>query len=149
MDDYENLGERNRTLYIAKSRGMEHSQQIREFRLTDKGIRLIDVYLSPGGILTGSARAARQVQDEAEELVRGQKLAHLGRELERAQALFQAEMAALQARFEYNRDEIQLAMNQEENHAATLKREREYLATIRKADAPPSPGKKTRREYSG
>jgi circadian clock protein KaiC len=52
-------GERNRTLYILKSRGMKHSNQIREFQLSKKGIQLIDVFISKEGVLLGSARDAR------------------------------------------------------------------------------------------
>ena len=49
-------GELNRALYVLKSRGMDHSNQIREFLLTDHGLQLLDVYLGPDGVLTGSAR---------------------------------------------------------------------------------------------
>src|SRR5581483_6135469 len=59
LRDIELGGERNRGLYILKSRGMAHSNQIREFRLTDHGIDLIDVYLGPGGAPTGSIRLAQ------------------------------------------------------------------------------------------
>jgi circadian clock protein KaiC len=56
--DIEFNGERNRGLYVMKSRGMKHSNQVREFVITDKGLNLIEVYLGPGGVLTGSARQA-------------------------------------------------------------------------------------------
>lgn len=59
-------GERNRLLYVLKSRGMAHSNQIREFLLTDRGVKLRDVYLGPGGVLTGSARVAREAEDRRE-----------------------------------------------------------------------------------
>ena len=62
----ENGGERNRTLYIAKSRGMAHSEQIREFRFTNDGVQLLDVYVGPGGVLTGSARIAKEAEDQTE-----------------------------------------------------------------------------------
>jgi circadian clock protein KaiC len=61
-------GERNRVLYVLKSRGMAHSNQIREFNLTDHGVQLRDVYLGPGGVLTGSARVAREAEERREEL---------------------------------------------------------------------------------
>jgi circadian clock protein KaiC len=63
-------GERNRLLYVLKSRGMAHSNQIREFLLTDRGVRLRDVYLGPGGVLTGSARVAREAAERREEALR-------------------------------------------------------------------------------
>ncbi len=61
--DIELEGERNRGLYILKSRGMKHSNQVREFLLTDHGIELLDVYTGPNGVLTGSARRAQEEKD--------------------------------------------------------------------------------------
>ncbi len=56
-------GERNRLLYVLKSRGMAHSNQMREFRLSDRGIELLDVYVGPGEVLTGSARLVQESRD--------------------------------------------------------------------------------------
>ena len=67
LRDIEIGGERNRGLYVLKSRGMAHSNQIREFLLSDRGIDIVDVYLGPGGVLTGSARVAQEAQEKAEE----------------------------------------------------------------------------------
>jgi circadian clock protein KaiC len=53
-------GQRNRSIYIQKARGMAHSNQIREFVLSDRGIRLLDVVETPGGVLTGRARTKGQ-----------------------------------------------------------------------------------------
>ena len=64
--EIESDGERNRGLYILKSRGMAHSNQVREFRMTDQGIELIDVYLGTDGVQVGAAREARMIRDEAE-----------------------------------------------------------------------------------
>jgi circadian clock protein KaiC len=68
LRDIENQGERNRGLCILKSRGMAHSNQMREFLLTDEGIDLIDVYIGPGGVLTGSARCTREAEEAGETL---------------------------------------------------------------------------------
>jgi circadian clock protein KaiC len=65
LRDIETNGERNRGLYVLKSRGMAHSNQIREFLLTDEGIELVDVYVGPGGALTGTARQAMETQERA------------------------------------------------------------------------------------
>lgn len=65
LRDIELGGERNRGLYILKSRGMAHSNQIREFGLTDHGIDLIDAYLGPEGVLTGSMRLAQEARESA------------------------------------------------------------------------------------
>ncbi|MGB6067738.1 MAG: circadian clock protein KaiC [Desulfomonilaceae bacterium] len=136
----ESSGERNRTLYIAKSRGMEHSDQIREFRLTSRGVELLDVYLGPKGILTGSARAAAEAQDRAESMIRSQKIEHMQRELEQKQALFEAEMAALQAKFEYEQAEIQKVIGEEKSCETRRKQHIAQLAVMRKADVMPPPG---------
>ena len=65
LRDIELGGERNRAMYVLKSRGMAHSNQIREFLLTDRGIELQDVYLGPEGVLTGSARQAQEAREKA------------------------------------------------------------------------------------
>jgi circadian clock protein KaiC len=72
--DIETGGERNRGLYIIKSRGMDHSNQIREFLLTDKGINLLDVYVGPSGVLTGSARLTQEAQEKGTELAHQQEI---------------------------------------------------------------------------
>ena len=60
LRDIELGGERNRGMYVLKSRGMAHSNQIREFLLTDHGIELKDVYVGPEGVLTGSCAWPRR-----------------------------------------------------------------------------------------
>src|SRR5687767_4862471 len=68
--DIESNGERNRGMYIMKSRGMKHSNQVREFVITDKGLDLVDVYLGNDGVLTGSAREAQQMLETTGEVLR-------------------------------------------------------------------------------
>ena len=63
--DIEVAGERNRGLYVLKSRGMAHSNQIREFVLTDRGIDLLDVRVGPEGVLIGSRRLAQEAREHA------------------------------------------------------------------------------------
>src|SRR5205085_565588 len=65
LRDIELNGERNLGLYVLKSRGMPHSNQIREFLLSDNGIKLVNVYVGAGGVLTGSARKAQEAQEAA------------------------------------------------------------------------------------
>jgi circadian clock protein KaiC len=83
LRNIESGGERNRGLYIMKSRGMEHSNQVREFRLTKKGVNLLDVYTGPGGALTGSARMAQEAQEKAQTLSRQREIERNQREIER------------------------------------------------------------------
>jgi circadian clock protein KaiC len=90
-------GERNRTLFVLKSRGMNHSNQVREMLLTDKGITLRDAYLGASGVLTGSARLAQEARDrEAELLQRDESLRH-ERLLVGRQKTLAAQLASLQA----------------------------------------------------
>ena len=79
----ESNGERNRGLFVLKSRGMAHSNQIREFRLTSRGIDLLDVYVGPGGVLTGTARVAQQAREASEEMVRQAEFHARKRQLDR------------------------------------------------------------------
>ncbi|HEX2222957.1 MAG TPA: circadian clock protein KaiC, partial [Thermoanaerobaculia bacterium] len=65
LRELEANGERNRGLYVLKSRGMAHSNQVREFLLTSRGIELADVYIGPEGVLTGSARLAEDARRKA------------------------------------------------------------------------------------
>ncbi len=67
LRDLESAGERNRGMYILKSRGMAHSNQIREFVISCQGIDLIDVYRGPEGVLTGSLRIAQLAREKAGE----------------------------------------------------------------------------------
>jgi circadian clock protein KaiC len=107
LRDIELNGERNRGLYVLKSRGMPHSNQIREFVITDRGIRLLPVYVGPGGVLTGSARVAQESRESAESLVRHQQTEGRKRELERRRLAMEAQIAALRAAFDADAAEIE------------------------------------------
>jgi circadian clock protein KaiC len=88
--DIELGGERNRGLYVLKSRGMKHSNQIREFHITAEGIQLEDVYVGPEGVLTGSMRAAQEARERAEALALQGEIEAKQRELERLRAALEA-----------------------------------------------------------
>ena len=83
LRDIESAGERNRGLYVLKSRGMPHSNQIREFLITPEGVQLKDVYVGPEGVLTGSMRAAQEVREAAEALALQQEVETKQREVDR------------------------------------------------------------------
>jgi circadian clock protein KaiC len=131
-------GERTRALSILKSRGMEHSNQNREFLITSHGVQLRDVYLGPGGVLTGSARLAREAEDTAERLARQQEIDLRRRELERQRALMDAQVAAIRAEFEAREAETLALIEREQGREAQLARERVEMAWSRKADAAPT-----------
>jgi circadian clock protein KaiC len=134
LRDIESNGERNRLLYLLKSRGMEHSNQVREFHLTRSGVELVDVYLGPGGVLTGTARAVQEAQEKAAALARRQEIEQKQRELERKRKAMEAEITALQAQFETEREEIERMLHQEELHEQTLLQQQVERARFRKAD---------------
>lgn len=122
--DIENGGERNRGLYVIKSRGMAHSNQVREFLITDRGIKLEEVYVGPGGVLTGSLRAAQEAKERAELLERRQSLELRQRELERKRAATKAQIAALELELESTEAEARLIALQDEARAAVFAEDR-------------------------
>jgi circadian clock protein KaiC len=100
LRDIEIGGERNRGLYILKSRGMAHSNQIREFLLTDKGIMLRDVYVGMEGVLTGSARLAQEARNNSEKYLLRQAIEQRKLNLERKRKSLEAQIAALKGEFD-------------------------------------------------
>ena len=99
-------GERNRGLYVLKARGTAHSNQIREFRLTSRGIEVLDTYMGSGGVLTGTARTAQEAADQAAQLREQLELQRKRRDLERKRALLEANIRALQAEFAAEEEEV-------------------------------------------
>lgn len=116
--DLEGVGERNRGLSILKSRGMAHSNQVREFVITDKGIELLDVVVGPTGIVTGASRLVRQLQEQEQELAARQELARKDRELARRRRVLEATIANLRTEFESVEEEFR-QLNTEEHDRKT------------------------------
>ena len=138
LRDIEIGGERNRGLYILKSRGMAHSNQIREFLLTDHGVELRDVYVGPSGVLTGSARLAQEAQEQAAQMMRKQEVERRQLELERKRKALEAQIAAMRAEFEAQEIETLKIIGQEQAQEAQLAQERVDMGLSRKADAKPN-----------
>ena len=132
--DIEIGGERNRGLYILKSRGMVHSNQIREFLLTDEGINLLNVYVGPSGVLTGSARLAQEAQERGTELALKLEVESKNRKLESKQKAVEAQIAALRAELEAGAAEIKRASQEEKERQKVLVDERKVMAQKRQAD---------------
>jgi len=65
LETFDVAGERNRAVSVRKSRGTAHSNQIREFVISNRGISLINAYRGASGFVTGSAREAQQRHDAA------------------------------------------------------------------------------------
>ncbi|MDP9079475.1 MAG: circadian clock protein KaiC [Bacteroidota bacterium] len=130
--DIEFNGERNRGMYIMKSRGMKHSNQVREFVITDKGIDLVEVYLGPEGVLTGSAREAQKLQEQTGQVLRNNAMSMKDREVLRKKKVLEAKIASLQSEFESAEDELNKIYIEEElvkkvtdqNHQEMLKMRR-------------------------
>ena len=114
LRDIESGGERNKGLYILKARGLAHSNQIREFLLTDHGVELREVYLGDAGLLTGSARVARESKDEAEAMHARQEINRKGWILERKRKALEAQMALLTLELEGEEQESRQLIAQEE-----------------------------------
>ncbi|MEN3289739.1 MAG: circadian clock protein KaiC [Bradyrhizobium sp.] len=104
----ENNGEHNRELYLLKSRGMAHSNQVREFLMGSDGIRLRDVYVGPEGVLTGSARQIQEAKDEAARQSREEEADRRARELEHHRREIAARIEVLQAQLAAEESEVAL-----------------------------------------
>src|SRR4051794_30996682 len=134
LRDIELNGERNRGLYVLKSRGMAHSNQIREFLLTPNGIRLVDVYLGPSGVLTGSARLAQEAKERAEGVLRQEELDSKRRELDHKRAEMEAQIANAQAKFRAEEAELRQSIEENEKLEQLLEHDRKLMSVSRRAD---------------
>ncbi len=131
LRDIELSGERNRGIYILKSRGMAHSNQIREFLMTDHGIKLREVYISMEGILTGSARLAQEVKEREIKLIQQQELQNRKLVLERKRGILEAKIASLKAEFEAEEAELSKIIDSEQLRIDSLKKEEEKMSESR------------------
>lgn len=134
-------GERNRALSVLKSRGMAHSNQTREFRLTGQGVELCDVYVGPGGVLTGSARLAQEAEEQAAQLARRQEIERSQRELDRRRATLETQIAALRAEFAVQEADSLALIERYQRLEVQLDQDRVDMAGSRKADAAPPGGR--------
>ncbi len=130
----ETNGERNRLLYVLKSRGMAHSNQMREFRLSDEGIKLVDVYVGPGQVLTGSARIVQEKADKAHRDAEDQAVARRRRDLAQEQASLEAQIRSLNSRISEVKGELRIVAARDRQQREGNINERQRLAAARKAD---------------
>jgi circadian clock protein KaiC len=131
LRDIEHNGERNRGLYVLKSRGMAHSNQIQEFLLTNQGIDLIDIYTGSGEALTGSARATQGAEEKASELERRREVDRRLREQERKRKALEAKIAALRAEFDVETEEVHLMAEEGQKRHAVQAEDRLDMAHLR------------------
>jgi circadian clock protein KaiC len=131
LRDIEADGERNRGLYVLKSRGMGHSNQIREYVLTAEGMHLIEIYTGPGGVLTGSARVAQAARERAEALKQGQEATRRRRRFEARRHVVDRQIAELRATLEQEEEELAAFLGEAEELEAGLGRDREAMRASR------------------
>ncbi|HZM02893.1 MAG TPA: circadian clock protein KaiC [Candidatus Saccharimonadales bacterium] len=137
LRNIESGGERNRGLYILKSRGMEHSNQIREVLLSHLGIGLVDVYAGPATVLTGSARIEQEGREKAEGDRRKVQMDRRQREIERERGVTDAKVAVLRAGLEAKIEELNQEITEETLIDQVNAKSRFSLAANRQADAQP------------
>lgn len=138
LQNIELNGERNRALYILKSRGMAHSNQIRELLITNHGIELVDVDLGPSGLLTGSARLAQAAQERDEAMARQHEVERRQRDLKRKHAALDAQIALLRAEYERAADEVQDNLAELQQREQRTQVDRAEMRRQRKADNAPA-----------
>lgn len=132
--DLELSGERNRALYVLKSRGMAHSNQLREFLLTERGVDLLDVYVGPDGVLTGSSRLSQEAREKEAAMMRQQEAERKERERRRKREALEARIALLRKQFEMDEEEAEISTAQDFSKEKLNAENRQAMARSRKAD---------------
>lgn len=131
LRDIELKGERNRAVYLVKSRGMAHSNQLREFVMGQNGIRLIPAYVGVGGVLTGSSRLAQQAKEKSEMLSREQEIERQKVELDRQRQALQVQIAALQSEFVAKEHQMKRLIEQAQQRERVLVTDEEAMSHSR------------------
>jgi circadian clock protein KaiC len=134
VKNIESNGERNRGLYILKARGIAHSNQVREFVVTDHGVELVDTYVGLDGVLMGSARISQLARENEAEIERRHLTQRKENELKRKQELYEAQLIALKGQYETERDAILRELDEEQNRQQIAATQRVEMARIRRAD---------------
>ena len=135
LQNFEGNGERNRVLYVLKARGMAHSNQIREFLISNHGVDLVDAYIGVSGVLTGSARVAQGDLEKAAVLASQQEAAQLKREVERKRTALERQISGLRSDYESEAVELRRIAEQVGTRTVVLGTERAASGILRQADA--------------
>ncbi len=132
---FDNGNERNRGMTIVKSRGMEHSNQTREYQITDDGVKILDVYLGPqGGLLMGTERITQESKENADAITNQQEIERRRRELESKLQSLKAQMDMLRLDCETGEDELSKLLSEDEQRNKAMANGRRDIARLRKAD---------------
>ena len=129
--DVELNGERNRCIYVLKSRGMAHSNQVREFLMSKEGIRLLPVYVGSGAVLTGSARLSQEARERAENVLRQQTKVEQRRVLEGKRKALEAQIEAMRSEFAQEEARVALVTKQEERRERDLSQDMLEMVSFR------------------
>jgi circadian clock protein KaiC len=132
LRDVELSGERNKVLYVLKSRGMDHSNQIREFHITSKGVKLVDAYLGSAGVLTGSARLAQEAREAADSEKLKQEMERRELALAHRRKAMEAQIQALRAAFDAEAEELRRTADNEKIRLGQHEIDREAMARNRR-----------------
>lgn len=128
-----NGGERNRTLSVIKSRGMSHSNQAAEFLLSQNGLALLDTYLGPSGVLTGSARVAREAEDRSAVVAVTDEIARKQQLQQHRHRAVEAQIAWLREQLVVEEAELGRAIAEATRRRDQLLAQRDAMATSRSA----------------
>jgi len=128
--------ERNRIMYIIKARGMAHSNQVREFLITNTGVKLVEVYTGPSGALLGSARLTQEADGKRSALDRKQEMEVKQKELFRKRAGLEAQIAGLRAELEAQEEEAKRIFEHEKEREMEIGRDVKEMAVKRQAGGP-------------
>src|SRR6478752_3396679 len=131
LRDIEADGERNRILYLLKSRGMSHSKQIREYELSDDGIHLTEPYLGPEGVLTGAARMAQEAREREAEHERLELTEQRTRQIARQRDALERQIAEMRAALDAEQDEVSKLIEHQNIRTASVASDRAAMARKR------------------
>jgi circadian clock protein KaiC len=145
LRDVELNGERNRCLYVLKSRGMAHSNQVREFVMTNEGVHLLPVYVGAGKVLTGSARLSQEARERWEEQSRQLETEQKRKELERRRAAVETQIEGLRAQLAEDEDRLRQVIQEEEGRKQQVEEEAAAMSKIRRVESAGN-GRKTMAE---
>jgi circadian clock protein KaiC len=133
LSHIETNGERNRLVYVLKSRGMDHSNQVREYQISNGGIAMVPAYVGAGGVLTGSARLAQEAQERDESAARDELVLQKKRELERRRKAVQQQVAELQTELEAEASELDALIEQSDERKRLREADRARMAQLRRS----------------
>ena len=134
----ESNGEHNRQLYLIKSRGMAHSNQVREFVLTDSGVSLRDIYVGPEGVLTGSARVAQEARERELAMQREHESERRAAEFARRRRRIEAQIEELQAQLADEQRELEALAAETSARDERAVDQRKRMGESRKVTAHPA-----------